>query len=261
MQLISNGFVSKNGDFERENKMVSQVQDDNRTTSRLPEGAGYEGTVPSAQEVRRSAKRIARGFSADAAASAAAVVLVILGLANVAPVYMLPVATILLGAALLVKGAAVASRFQELAYETGDGREAETQLAGGMSAELLAGGAGIVLGILALIHIAPVTLTAVAVIAFGAALLLGGGETFRLSHLHWPRQQWDEGALHTARLTAESAGGGESLVGIAAVVLGILALTGINPGVLVFVGLLCLGGAELVSGFASSTFMALLQRR
>jgi len=242
--------------------MVSQVQDDNRTTttSRLPEETGYQGPAASAQEVRRSAKRIARGFSADAATSAAAVVLAILGLANVAPAYMLPIATILFGAALLIKGGAVASRFQQLTYET-DGREGEMELGGGMSAELLAGAAGVVLGILALINIAPITLTAIAVIAFGGALLLGGGETYRLSHLHWPRQHWDERSLHVARVTAESAAGGESLVGIAAVVLGILALTGVNPAVLVFVGLLCLGGAELVSGFASGTFMALLQRR
>jgi len=240
--------------------MVTQVQDDNRTTSRLPEETRYEGAVPTGEEVRRSAKRIARGFSADAVTSAAALVLAILGLANVAPTYMLPIATILLGAALLVKGGSVASRFQQLIFET-DGREGEMELGGGMSAELLAGAAGIVLGILALINIVPVTLTAIAVIVFGGALLLGGGETYRLSHLHWPGQHWDERRLHAARVTAESAAGGESLVGIAAVVLGILALTGVNPAVLVFVGILCLGGAELVSGFASSAFMAILQRR
>lgn len=243
--------------------MVSQVQNEYRTESRLPDEVSSEGLVTEtpAQEVRRSAKRIARGFSADAATSAAAVVLAILGLASIAPSYMLPIAIILLGAALLLKGGSVASRFQELSYETGPGREAEMELGSGMSAEVLAGGAGIVLGILALINIVPVTLAAVAVIAFGGALLLGGGETHRLSRLHWPRQHWDERSVHTARMTAESAAGGESLVGIAAVVLGILALTGVNPVVLVFVAVLCLGGVELVSGFASSTFMALLQRR
>lgn len=239
--------------------MVGQVQGDNRTTSRLPEETHYEGTAPAAPEVQRSAKRLARGFSADAITSAAAVVLAILGLASVVPTYTLPIATILLGAALIAKGGSVASRFQQLVFET-DGRGAEMEMGGGMSAELLAGAAGIVLGILALINIAPVTLTAVAVIAFGGALLLGGGETYRLSHLHWPRHHEDERALQAARMTAESAAGGESLVGIAAVVLGILALTGVNPVVLVFVAVLCLGGAELVSGFASSALMTILRR-
>lgn len=241
--------------------MVSQVQQgDNRTTSRLPEETVYQPEAQSAPEVRQSARRIARGFSAEAATSVAAVVVAILGLAGVATTYMLPIAMILLGAALLVKGSSVASRFQQLVFETG-GREAETELGGGMSAELLAGAAGIVLGILALIGIVPVTLSAIAVIVFGAALLLGGGETYRLNQLHWPRQYWDDRTLHTARVSAESAAGGESLVGIAAVVLGILALVGINPVVLVFVAVLCLGGAELVSGFATSAFMATLQRR
>lgn len=240
--------------------MVSQVQGDNRTTSRLPEESEFHEAASSASDVQRSARRIARGFSADAATSAAAVVVAILGLASVVPTYMLPVATILLGAALLVKGTSVASRFQQLVHETG-GKEPGMELGGGMSAELMAGAAGIVLGILALINIAPVTLTAIAAIAFGGALLFGGGETYRLSQLHWPRQQWDERSLHTARVTAESAAGGESLVGIAAVVLGILALTGINPVVLVFVAMLCLGGAELVSSCASGTLMSFLQRR
>ena len=52
-----------------------------------------------------------------------------------------------------------------------------------MTAEVLSGAAGIVLGILALLGIASMTLLSVAAIVFGAALLLGAGATASLNCL------------------------------------------------------------------------------
>jgi len=199
-----------------------------------------------------SEKVVATAFAVDAAASAGAVVLAILGLAGIYPSYMAPIAVLAIAGAMLVKSGGVASRFPQLQRHTGRGIGPIVELGGGVTAELLAGAAGIALGVLALLGVAPATLIEVAVIVFGGALLLGGGETFRVSHLGptGPREDTTE---YYSRLTAESAGSGESLVGIAAVVLGILALSGLQSGTLVLVALLSLGGAMLLSGAAVGT--------
>ncbi len=168
-----------------------------------------------------------------------------IGLAAIYPAYMVPIAILTTASAMIFKSSGIASRLSQLVRETGGGSASKAELEGGMSAELLAGFAGIALGILVLIGFIPATLSAVAVIVFGGALLFGGGETFRVSHLgRYPEDR----AEYVSRLMAESASGGESLVGIAAVVLGILALVGIQPAMLVLVGLLSLGGAMLLSG-------------
>ncbi|HVT29365.1 MAG TPA: hypothetical protein VHE81_15220, partial [Lacipirellulaceae bacterium] len=160
--------------------------------------------------------------------------------------------------AMLFKSGGVASRFFYLVRETGGGTRSRTELGSGMSAEMLAGFAGVALGILALVGLVPMTLCTVAVIAFGGALLLGGGETYRVSHLgRYP----EDTAEYAARLSAESAAGGETLVGIAAIVLGILALIGFQPALLTLIGLLCLGGGMLLSGMAVSVRMLLAMQR
>jgi hypothetical protein len=55
---------------------------------------------------------------------------------------------------------------------------------------------------------------------------------------------------------AELAGGGQVLIGVAALVLGILALIPIHGEVLTLVGLLAVGASLLMSGTASSGAMA-----
>ena len=55
---------------------------------------------------------------------------------------------------------------------------------------------------------------------------------------------------------AHEATGAEALVGLAAVVLGILALVHFAPLTLTFVGMLVLGGSVLLSGSAMTTWMA-----
>ena len=211
-------------------------------------------------EVEQSARILAGTFSAETMAAAAAVIVAVLGLAEIYPEYMLPTTAILIGAAFLVKGSGIASRYRALARQTGSGPGPQVELAGGVSADICAGLAGVVLGVLALLEIAPLTLLAVSVIVFGAALLFSGGETYRVNQLAraWQARSDDE---YNARVTAESAAGGEALVGIAAVVLGILALTGIEPGTLVFSGLLAVAGIMVLSGMASGLHAATLLRR
>jgi hypothetical protein len=176
---------------------------------------------------------IGGGAVAEAVAGVAAVVLAILGLASIETVWMVPIATIAVGAALAFEGAGISARF----YETSTSREPEVS----MSAEFAAGAAGIVLGVLALCHLAPMTLSAIAVLVYGAALLLGTSGFTRES----------EGARGTS-----AASGTHVLCGLAASVLGILALCGINPVTLTLVGLLIAAVSLVLSGGIVSAKMA-----
>ena len=88
------------------------------------------------------------------------------------------------------------------------------------------------LGILALLGVSAPTLLSIAVIVFGGSFLLGiGGYT--------------TGAGGT-EVSATS--GGQIMAGLAALVLGILAVVGVSQLTLVLVALLCLGAFALFTG-------------
>ena len=111
----------------------------------------------------------AYGGLVDALGGIATIVLAIIGLSGVKPEILLSIATIVFGAAMLIQGGAMLSEFAQI--ETTP--EADVPASGGgLSALFLVGVAGIVLGILALMGIRPTILTAIAVIAFGAALVI-----------------------------------------------------------------------------------------
>ncbi len=170
-------------------------------------------------------KTMAGGLLGEAIGSIAVIALSIVGLAGIFSATMAAIGTIILGAALLV----------EEGIFTGT-TDALMRLESPSSA-LLGGLTGVVLGVLALLGQAPETLLGAATIVFGAALLFG-----QFSHL------------------AEADFGSRAMVGIASVVLGILAVVGLTPLTLVLVALLSLGAVELFHGAANSAKIALAHR-
>lgn len=121
---------------------------------------------------------------------------------------------------------------------------------------LLCGITGIVLGILALVGIRLQYLVPSALIVFGGALLLGGAISMR------PRSSQRTAPGGETQVvsyqSSAAAGGMEILVGIAAIVLGILSLILVGSGVLVLVGFLAVGTALLmVNATFSGTMMRL----
>jgi hypothetical protein len=215
-------------------------------TNRLPSQRERE------REEVKSAEVVAGGSMIEAIAGAAAVVLAILGLSGLFPPYLLSIATIAVGAALMSEGGAVAVRYSRLLSETGGARLATTEMGGGMSVEILGGIAGIALGILALLGLASLTLTSVAAIVFGGTLLLSSGTTTRLNCLVIESHPWPDTARRVAREGIRTAAGVQILVGLGGGVLGLLALLGVYPVELALVAMLCLGGAILLSGAAIS---------
>src|SRR6185437_2940917 len=178
------------------------------------------------------------GGVADAIGGIATVILAIVALSGVSQSMLGGIATIVFGAALLIQGGTMLTEYTKLTAPPGmAGTVEEFTGGGGLSALFLVGAAGIVLGVLALIGISSQTLTAVAVIGFGGALLLSSNS---VRHLYRAKQAcYRAGASRAAWgaefLASEMASGSavlQCLSGLAAIVLGILAVTGTNPGVL-----------------------------
>jgi hypothetical protein len=198
----------------------------------------------------RSVQVIGGGSSVAALCGLGAGVLAIIGLAGLLPVPLSAIGVIAAGAGLLFEGAAVASRFRNIRANiaAAEGHRGEVALETGITAEMVGGIAAIVLGILALIHMMPLKLVPVAAIVFGATMLLGSGSAYETIEMPGP----DERNLHTLRMAhraASSAAGIDMLLGIAAVVLGILAIIGVTGHAIILslVGVLIVGFAELLT--------------
>lgn len=192
------------------------------------------------------------GSLTEAIGGAVAVVLAISALAGVGAAYLVPITTIVVGAALLFVGAGIMSRYRRLLGEIGEGAWGTMDVEAGMTAEFLAGAAGIILGILALLEMVPATMAATAVIVFGGALILGTGLTTRINDLAMAGSGAQKMARRLAHEATLAASGAQVLVGLAAVILGVLALSGVSPDVLPTVALLTLGASILLSGAAVS---------
>lgn len=199
---------------------------------------------------RHVAESVATGSTAEIIGGVAAVVLAILGLAHVAPDFMLTIATIAVGAALVFEGGSIAAEYSKIVASAAEGTLQTAEVGGGMTAEMIGGITGIVLGILALLGLDTMTLSASALIVFGATLALGAGMTSRLADLKIRASGAHETAQKVAHEAVTAAADTQVLAGVAAAVLGILALVGLAPTTLVLIGLLAVGASVLLSGSA-----------
>ena len=143
---------------------------------------------------------------------------------------MAAIATIVLGAAVLVEGGAYAANHREVISGQGNVSALTLEHSQGLSAEFLGATAGIILGILALLGAAPATLISVAVLVFGATFAAAG-------------------LMDVSPST-------RVVFGLAGFVLGLLAVCGLGSLTLVLVGLLCLGASTLFNGAMSSAAIA-----
>lgn len=189
----------------------------------------------------------AGGSTLETLGGLVAVILSILGFSR-SPIEMCAVATIALGVALLAQGASIMARWRQALQRAKGTRLERTELVEGVSTEVFGGAVGIVLGVLTLVGIEPAVLLPVAAIVFGGSLLLGGATQPDLVFLAPERNP------RYARLTfsaIQASGGIMVLVGVAAAVLGILALVDVGPPIsLALVAMLSIGFALVVAGSA-----------
>jgi len=190
---------------------------------------------------------VAGGEFAESAGGIAAVVLTILGLTGIAPVLLTSIATISIGAVMLIKGATVSAEYFKVAQAAASNNVERAELGGGLSGEILAAIAAVVLGILSLLSIIPMILLPIAAIVLGVGLALSSGADVRLNYLRVGQQEnrWYQKVL--SDMVGASIGA-QVLAGLGAAVLGILALVGMAPVILTLVSMLLIGTSVLLSG-------------
>jgi hypothetical protein len=189
----------------------------------------------------------ATSSAVEAVTGVGALVLAILALAGVMPTVLLPIATIALGVALISEGAA--PTFAQGRLSGSYGATEYPGAGSGAGAGFVGGGVAIVLGVLALVGMTPGTLLSIAAIVLGASALLGSS-ALPLA------DRYVEGT-YVARepgMTRDAvfgASGVQALAGVAATILGILALVGVaNAATLLEVSMIVLGGTLVLSGTA-----------
>lgn len=186
------------------------------------------------------------GLLTEGAAGIAVIVLAVIALAGISAGVLVPIATIVIGVGLMVQA------FNSAAGNSRaiGGAAASPDLGGEMMVDCLCGVTGIVLGILALVGVNAAHLVPSALIVFGGALLLSGAISMRPRTLPVATSSGAEAQLVSYQGSA-AASGMEVLIGIAAIVLGILSLIFMTSWVLVLVGFIAVGAALLL---VSATF-------
>jgi hypothetical protein len=188
---------------------------------------------------------LAGGSFAQAAAAGGAAVLAIIGLAGTLTDEMMHIATIALGAAFLLQAGGVASQY--LGYFSRARRdEFGPAIAAGLTASSVAGVTAIALGILALLDVEPLVLVPTAIIALSGGLILDSATSTDTTAFSY-QSKMDESLIGGSRFGLN---GGDVLVGVAGVTIGILALIGISTVTLSLVGLLALGVSSFLKGSA-----------
>jgi hypothetical protein len=216
------------------------TRDDDLTEDR------YKTTETDGGGVSTTTATAVGGSAGQAFAGIAAVALAIVALANVFPRILTAIGVIVLGVAFLLQGATIAARAARMRRANGAEAGTGTEFAGGL--------AGIVLGILALVGVAPVVLIAVSAIVFGASLLFGSPAMYTVAKT--PGRESDgrrEGAVGIS--------GAQGLIGVGAATLGILALCGVAPYTLDQVAILCVGAGTLLTGGAVTARLAAMLSR
>jgi hypothetical protein len=182
------------------------------------------------------------GLTVDETAGGLALIaLGILALAGMYAGLLTSIAAVVAGVALVFMSVALNREFTEVLATSG--REmVSSEAGGGLGAGAAAGITGIVLGILAILDIARPTLVAVSLIVFGAAVFINFIMSTQTRAL---RMTASSVPAEPAKLTMTAAAETELtavLVGVALVVLGIIALTGARSEVLIACAFLSFGG-------------------
>ncbi|HEX4023626.1 MAG TPA: hypothetical protein VHX52_02815 [Steroidobacteraceae bacterium] len=203
----------------------------------------------------------AYGGVIDAIGGIAAAVIAIVGLTGFHPELMAGVATIVFGAALLIQGGTLLSEYAVVMSAVPTAADSGGD--GGLSVMFLAGAGGIVLGVLALLGIAAAPLTSIAVITFGAALVLSSSSVRHLFVLQSAarRATARSGAEMLAGEMASGSAGVQLLTGLTAIVLGILSVAGARAPVLTLTALLILGVTFIITGSTLSGLVMSFMRQ
>jgi hypothetical protein len=195
------------------------------------------------------------GLLTEGAAGIAAIVLAIIALGGVSVAGLTSIAAIVIGVGLMVQAFNSAAEHSKMTTANATMAGQAVEFGGDVMVDCMCGLTGIVLGILALVGTNAAHLLPPALIVFGAAMLVGGAVSAR------PRTvavsgPGAEASTITHQGSAE-ASGMEILLGLAAIVLGILSLLTTGTWILVLVGFIAIGAGMLL---VSATFSGAVMR-
>lgn len=192
------------------------------------------------------------------ATTSAALALTVLGILALAKIYPLMLTSI----AVVVAGMLVATESADLSRQIALQLAAETArhidpspLRAGLNAGVWGGFIGLVLGILAILSVAPATLVAVAAIIFGAALAFEFVARSQARALRMTSRDTPEQSAKLALAIAASTGTAAPFTGVALITLGILALAGLASEVLIAAAVLGLGAYTLLEQVAPAEYL------
>ncbi len=183
----------------------------------------------------------------------ALVVLGILALVGIYPALLTSIATILSGVAVVFMSMGVNREFNNALAATG--HESLPWEPGSFSGGTIAGIAGIVLGVLAVLDVARPTLIAVSLIVFGAAVFLDFIVTTQTRIMRMTRTGASPGNARMVPPAADNAEMASILFAISLVVLGILAITGVRSESLIAVAFLSFGSYMFLKGIGTAGYL------
>jgi hypothetical protein len=190
-----------------------------------------------------------------------AVVLTIIGLFGFEPNILLALATISVGAGFLIEGGAISER--QKAARSENAYYSHGAVGGGITTEMIAGVAGIVLGIIGLIGIWDFYITSIAAIIYGFTLFITSGIDNQLlasiSRGQLPREAANDKISDTEK-AVRSNSVLKMIIGAGVTILGLIAAFGYSPQEVTLVAMLATGVALLFTGsVVGSRLTALLK--
>jgi hypothetical protein len=191
----------------------------------------------------------------EAGEGVALVVLGILALARIAPTLLNSVAVLVAGVALVVEGVTLSARYAKTLSRVAPHNLNMAEMSGGMSSSLIGGLVGIVLGILAIIGVASEPLVGVALIVFGASVLLDYTARTQMRALRMAGEAATGEPARIALSAASTTNTAGMLVAVGLVTLGILMLVHLVPNVLASAAFIALGAYLLLEGTALSSWL------
>lgn len=168
------------------------------------------------------------------------------------PMYLGAIAEIALGLALMFIGAALSVSYARLVARASDADTAGGQIAG-TTVGMFAGGAIIILGILALLQVASPILMAINAILIGTGLLWTSAAAVRMTTIEGDLMGERNMARRVTEETVFATASVGAMAGIAVAILGILAVVGFDAVALTVIAMIVAGMALVVGGSSFSS--------
>ena len=212
----------------------------------------WEHDTPIPPEDLRNAAELTTGSGFELVLALLAAALAVTALAGVAPVDLAAFGAIFVGLALFAHGSTIANRWNQAVHIPASDR---IHLFG-IGTEVLGGFVGGVFGLLAAVGVAQPVVLPIAALVLGFALILGGPSQPALADAVSTATRRTDRRWYVTRDAVRASGGVMVMAGVAAVVLGILALAGGPTITLSLVAILCVAAALTVAAGALTARIA-----